>query len=104
MFEPSFDRVYSQASGKPNTQKTTAQEIALVFIILAQGTIFNIELPSFDPSVEEWLRLSELALVKGHFLSNNTIPGLQTLVRLPVKYFVEANADLQQHLMAHLHL
>ncbi|KAI7465247.1 hypothetical protein KC357_g7687 [Hortaea werneckii] len=87
MFEPSFDRVYSQASGKPNSPQTNAQEIALVFIILAQGTIFNIELPSFDPSVEEWLRLSELALVKGHFLSNNTIPGLQTL-----------------HLMAHLHL
>ncbi|KAI7154512.1 hypothetical protein KC349_g7603 [Hortaea werneckii] len=87
MFEPSFDRVYSQASGRPNSPKTNAQEIALVFIILAQGTMFNIELPSYDPSVEEWLRLSELALVKGHFLSNNTIPGLQTL-----------------HLMAHLHL
>lgn len=59
-----------------------AQEIALVFIIMAQGTMFNIEMPHCDPSAEDWLRLSERALVKGDFLSNNTVAGLQTLVSL----------------------
>lgn len=53
---------------------------------MAQGTLYNIEMPPYDPSVEEWLHLSEKALVKGEFLSNNMIPGLQTL-----------------HLMSHLH-
>ncbi|KAK5077349.1 hypothetical protein LTR51_003038 [Lithohypha guttulata] len=49
--------------------------------------MYNIEMPHCDASVEDWLNLSEKALVKGEFLSNNMIPGLQTL-----------------HLMCHLHL
>lgn len=61
-----------------------AQEIALVFIIIAQGTMFNIEMANDDSSVEEWLQLSERALVKGDFLSNNTVAGLQTLVGISI--------------------
>ena len=53
---------------------------------MAQGTLYNIEMPHYDASVEEWLNLSEKALVKGDFLSNNMIAGVQTL-----------------HLMCHLH-
>lgn len=80
MFEPTFERVYALAERRSVTSPTNAQEIALVFILLAQGTIFNIELPTYDPSVEEWLQLSERALVKGKFLSVHTVAGLQTLV------------------------
>ncbi|KAF2829606.1 hypothetical protein CC86DRAFT_285630 [Ophiobolus disseminans] len=84
-FEKLFDRVYALADEVPC--RVNPQELALVFIILAQGNVFNIEIAS-DPTVsEELLRLSELALVKGDFLSNNTVAGVQTL-----------------HLMAHLHL
>ncbi|GCB23345.1 uncharacterized transcriptional regulatory protein C1F7.11c [Aspergillus awamori] len=86
-FDKTFDRVYASSSGTSLSPKVNPQEIALVFIILAQGTMFNIEMPNYDPSTEDWLHLSELALVKGRFLSNNMVAGLQTL-----------------HLMAHLHL
>lgn len=44
--------------------------------------MFNIEMPDCDSSAEDWLHLSERALVKGHFLSNNMVAGLQTLVSL----------------------
>lgn len=47
---------------------------------MAQGTMFNIEMPNYDSSAEDWLYLSERALVKGDFLSNNMVAGLQTLV------------------------
>lgn len=47
---------------------------------MAQGTMFNIEMPDCDSSAEDWLHLSERALVKGNFLSNNMVAGLQTLV------------------------
>jgi hypothetical protein len=43
--------------------------------------MFNIEMPNFDSSAEDWLHLAERALVKGDFLSNNTLAGVQTLVR-----------------------
>ncbi|RAK88204.1 hypothetical protein BO79DRAFT_237884 [Aspergillus costaricaensis CBS 115574] len=86
-FDKTFDRVYANSSGMSLSPQVNPQEIALVFIILAQGTLFNIEMPNYDPSTEDWLHLSELALVKGRFLSNNMVAGLQTL-----------------HLMAHLHL
>lgn len=45
--------------------------------------MFNIEMPDCDSSAEDWLHLSERALVKGNFLSNNMVAGLQTLVSLP---------------------
>ncbi|KAJ9144638.1 Transcription factor [Pleurostoma richardsiae] len=86
-FERTFDRVYTRAESGSSSSPLNPQEIALVFIIMAQGTMFNIEMPDSDSSAEDWLRLSERALVKGDFLSNNTVAGLQTL-----------------HLMAHLHL
>ncbi|KAI0891439.1 hypothetical protein F4806DRAFT_302651 [Annulohypoxylon nitens] len=85
-FEKTFDRVYRRAEGD-SSSLINPQEIALVYIIMAQGTTFNIEMPNYDSSAEDWLHLSERALVKGDFLSNNMVAGLQTL-----------------HLMAHLHL
>lgn len=86
-FESTFTRVYAYKDGGIQAPRINAQEIALVYIIMAQGTMFNIEMPIYDSSVEEWLHLAERSLVKGDFLSSNTIAGLQTL-----------------HLMAHLHL
>lgn len=80
-FEKIFDRVYKRAEGGSSQPPVNPQEIALVFIIMAQGTLFNIEMPNFDSSAEDWLHLSERALVKGEFLSNNMVTGLQTLVR-----------------------
>ena len=82
-FEKIFNRVY--ALTKKTSPRVNSQELALVFIILAQGNVFNIEIAS-DPTItEELLRLSELALMKGDFLSNNTVAGIQTLVRIGTK-------------------
>ena len=79
-FEKTFDRVYSLLGSHRSSAQVNPQEIALVFIVMAQGTMFNIETADNDSSAEEWLQLSELALVKGDFLSNNMVAGLQTLV------------------------
>ena len=79
-FEVTFNRVYTLLNGRHPSTRVNAQEIALVYIIIAQGTMYNIEMPAFDLSADRWLHLAELALVKGEFLSNNTIPGVQTLV------------------------
>lgn len=79
-FAKTFDRVYAASRRESLSPKINAQEVALVFVILAQGTRYNLEMPTQDPSVLEWLRLAEIALVKGQFLSNNMISGVQTLV------------------------
>lgn len=80
MFEKTFNRVYRLSEGGTLSPRVNPQEIALVFIIMAQGTLYNIEMPNYDPSAEDWLHLSERALVEGNFLSNNMVAGLQTLV------------------------
>lgn len=105
-FEKTFDSVYSLKHDSSSVPRVNPQEVALVFIILAQGTMFNIEMPNYDPSIEDWLHLSELALVKGEFLSNNMVAGLQTLVSCSVlrSEAPGSTADIIQHLMAHLHL
>ena len=81
-FTTTFERVYSLANGtQPRASRLNSQEIALVFIVLAQGTLFNIEMPMYDSTAEIWLHLSEQALVKGDFMTNYTLAGIQTLVR-----------------------
>ncbi len=90
-FEKTFHRVYACANQDSQSAPVNPQEIALVFIIMAQGTMYNIEIPSHDPSAEHWLQLSERALVKGNFLSTNMVAGLQTLVSL------DAEAVLLSH-------
>lgn len=86
-FEVTFDRVYRRAEMDSLAPPVDPQEIALVFIIMAQGTMFNIEMPNCDGSAEDWLHLSERALVKGDFLSNNMVAGLQTLVSSRTVHF-----------------
>ena len=78
-FQKTFNHVYTLLEAG-SLSPVDPQEIALVFIIMAQGTMFNIETADNDSSAEELLHLSERALVKGDFLSNNTVAGLQTLV------------------------
>lgn len=84
-FAKTFGRVYAALRGEASSPRLNAQEIALVFIILAQGTRYNLEMPAYDPSVAEWIQLAEIALVKGQFLSNNMVAGVQTLVCLEAR-------------------
>ena len=103
-FQPIFDRLFATTSGDSAEIPANPQEIALVFIVMAQGTMFNLELPYNDPSAAEFLRLAEQALVKGEFMSNNMVIGLQTLVSsIRLRRMVLRVIDVQ-HLMAHLHL
>ena len=102
-FEKTLDRVYTLLQGETVSPRVNPQEIALVYMIMAQGTLYNIEMAYNDPSAEEWLHLSQRALVKGDFLATNTVHGLQTLVSLsfPEK---SPRSLIGQHLMAHHHL
>jgi hypothetical protein len=90
-FKNTLDRVYKLADGPFSSPPINFQEIALVFIIMAQGTMYNIEMPNYDSSAEDWLHLSEQALVKGDFLSNNMVPGLQTLVSFEITIRVQSH-------------
>lgn len=44
------------------------------------GALYSLELPPNDPIATEYHALSKACLVKGNFLVNNTISGVQTLV------------------------
>ena len=56
------------------------QQLALVYMILAMGSLYNLELPQHDPQAEEFLSLSKACLSRGDFLNHNTIAGVQTIV------------------------
>ena len=58
------------------------QRLALLFIILAMGALHNLELLPDDSVAGDYLQLAKTCLVKGDFMTNNTIAGVQTLVRL----------------------
>ncbi|KLT41091.1 hypothetical protein CC85DRAFT_303533 [Cutaneotrichosporon oleaginosum] len=84
-FEPIFERVY--AAVESNNHAVNPQQLALLFIVFAMGALYSLELPPNDPAAAEYHALSKACLVKGNFLVNTAISGVQTL-----------------HIMAHFHL
>ncbi|WVR04222.1 hypothetical protein IAU60_001222 [Kwoniella sp. DSM 27419] len=78
-FQPVFDKIYDSVEARAHRQ-VHPQQLALLFAILAMGTLQNLELPPHDPSADEYLALAKGCLTKGDFLNNNTIAGVQTLI------------------------
>ncbi|ODN75930.1 hypothetical protein L202_05915 [Cryptococcus amylolentus CBS 6039] len=90
-FQPIFEKVYD-ASQRPQPEASVhLQQLALVYIILAMGTVHNIELPPHDESAEEYLALAKGSLTKGNFLNHGTIAGVQTLVTM-AHYYLETES------------
>nr|KIR83485.1 hypothetical protein I308_06147 [Cryptococcus tetragattii IND107] len=86
-FQPIFDRAYRKEM--PINRKVGAQELALLYIILAMGALHNLELPPNDPIAEEYSTLSKICLAKGEFMIHCTTVGIMAL---------------HKHVMAHFHL
>ncbi|ADV25110.1 hypothetical protein I305_05945 [Cryptococcus gattii E566] len=86
-FQPIFDRAYRKEM--PVNRKVGAQELALLYIILAMGALHNLELPPNDPIAEEYSTLSKICLAKGEFMIHCTTIGIMAL---------------HKHVMAHFHL
>lgn len=84
-----MDRVYTYAGGlyASSDRRIDHHELALIFVVLAMGTLHDLELGSNDHSALEYLSLSKQSLSRGNFMQHNTIVAVQTL-----------------HTMAHVHL
>lgn len=90
--QPIFDRAYGlgdeevterrreRRGEREIVHRVHPQQLALLFIILAMGALHNPDLPPHDPSAEHHLAAARWCLVKGDFIGNNTIAGLQALV------------------------
>jgi len=85
-------------------RKCDPQSLALVFIVLAVGSLHNLELAPNDPSTEEYLTLSKRCLAKSDFLTRSTIAGIQTLVGPSPGCKHRRSTLMTQHIMAHYHL
>lgn len=74
-----------------------AQKLGLLFIVLALGATHNLELSPNDQIAEDFCTSARNCLTKGHFMTRNTLAGVQTLVSLsPRDHLLTA-----QSLMAH---
>jgi hypothetical protein len=77
-FLPLFEKAYS--SKQIIGARIDPQQLGLVFIILAMGSLHCLELPPNDPQADEYLAAAKACLAKGDFMIHNTISGLQALV------------------------
>nr|ODN85910.1 hypothetical protein L203_04409 [Cryptococcus depauperatus CBS 7841] len=95
-FEPIFNRVYSSPHPSPNgsswpERSVQLQQLALVYMILAMGTVHNIELPPHDPSAEEYIGLAKACLTRANFMGYGSVAGAQTLVTM-AHYLLETES------------
>ncbi|WWC87429.1 uncharacterized protein L201_002318 [Kwoniella dendrophila CBS 6074] len=77
------ENVYNYMSGMNLEHRNTrvhAQQLGLAFIVLAMGALHNLELRPDDTSAEDYMLCAEDCLTKGHFMTNNTVAGVQTLI------------------------
>lgn len=85
IIEKVINETYAVKTAKsPEFRAVDPQSLALLFIILAMGSLHNLELPPNDPSADEFLELSKRSLAKADFLTRSNIAGIQTLVSLQV--------------------
>lgn len=79
--------VASSSSSIPQPQHPSmaVQLLALLYIVLALGSLTNMELAPDDPASMAFYRLSQQCLVAGKFLVNNSLTTVQTL-SLMAKY------------------
>jgi hypothetical protein len=80
----------------PKYRAVDPQSLALIFIVLAVGSLHNLELAPNDPSAEEYLSLSKRCLAKSDFLTRSNIAGIQALVRPSLGCALEIN-DTAHH-------
>ena len=78
-FQPLLEGIRS-VSNAPSVSRVNPQRLALLFAILAMGTLHNLETSPNDPSAEEFLGMAKVCLCKGEFLTRGNIAGIQTLV------------------------
>lgn len=70
---------------QPQHPSMAVQLLALLYIVLALGSLTNMELAPDDPASMAFYRLSQQSLVAGKFLVNNSLTTVQTL-SLMAKY------------------
>lgn len=70
--------MYAAVEG--NDEAVSPQELALLYVVFAMGALYSLELPPNDPVATEYHALSKACLVKGNFLVNTAMSGVQTLV------------------------
>ena len=59
--------------------KLQLQELGLLFMVLAMGSLYSLELPPDDPIAEEYHWIAQQCLANGEFMTHNSITGIQAL-------------------------
>jgi hypothetical protein len=91
-FQKVFDGVYRQRQARSRHRDSPApplsdlQDLALVFMTMAHGSLHSLELPPNDPIAESYAAAGRAALSKGNFLSMPTISGIQALVSIEPRW------------------
>lgn len=83
--DPLFNKLYTglRSGGSAAAPPVSHQQMALLLVIFAMGTLYNLELAPNDSSAEEYFAMSKTCLAKGNFMVHNTLAGVQTLVSHP---------------------
>jgi len=84
-FQLILDEIYShklryECSQDCPSERTDATRLGLVFIVLAIGVTFNLEIAPEDPAADRYYRLAKVCMSKGGVLGANSIPTIQTIV------------------------
>lgn len=75
-----FDATYTPRSDLKRSKHLAFHQLAVLFVVLALGTLMNMELQPHDPQAHKYFSMAELSLAAGKFWTFNTLESAQALV------------------------
>lgn len=89
-FDSIFQPIYEQDAAYHGT--TGSHSLAVLYMILAIGTLLDLDGPAHSPESKQYYQLGRAALALDSVIEEQSIPGIQALVKSPyiLTYFIFA--------------
>ncbi|EMD39039.1 hypothetical protein CERSUDRAFT_133798 [Gelatoporia subvermispora B] len=75
-----FPRIYGPMEISPDQDSMASHRLAVMYLVLALGTLLDLERPSFSPEATRYYQLGRAALSLDSVLESQSIPAIQALV------------------------
>lgn len=75
-----FSRFCDTSEAPPDQDSIASHRLAVMYLVLALGTLLDLERPSFSPEATRYYQLGRAALSLDSVLESPSIPAVQALV------------------------
>ena len=81
-----YNTIFRQIYGLPSEKSIDPHSLAVLYMVLAIGTLMDLDIPINSPQATQYYQLARKALGLETIFEEQSIPSIQALVRLILLY------------------